>query len=259
MERLSNTRPPIGFTCRGLRLWGLLLTLAGIVGRGILQTHILKLGSLNGQEVLALLDSSGTNMTIATVSLILQMLETCAVPVFAWLLVKGAQHTSDLRKYMLRVGALAVICEIPYDMAMKGKFLDLSAQNPVFGLLLSLVVLMLFRTYGDKKPRNILIRMVVVAAGLLWASMLRVDNGMCFVLVVSALWLTRTKPTMQNLFGAGATMLCSMFNIFFMISPMIFLGMHFCNGEQGDQNRAINYLAYPLMLLTAGVCGMFLL
>ena len=34
MERLSNTRQPSGFSCRGLRTWGLLLALAGIYAWG---------------------------------------------------------------------------------------------------------------------------------------------------------------------------------------------------------------------------------
>lgn len=259
MERISNTRRSSGFSCRGLRTWGLMLTLAGVVGRGLLQNRFLDLGNaLSTQELLGVLESTGDAMTIATVSLVFQLLETCAVPIFAYLLVIGVQHTSDLRKYMLRVGGVAVLSEIPYDLAISGTFFDFSAQNPVLGLLLALVMLMFFRMYEGKQPKAVAIKIVVTLAALLWASMLRIDSGVCIVLIVAALWITRGKPMMQNLFGAAAAMMCSAVNIFYMMSPMVFLAIHFCNGEKGEQSRTVNYLAYPVMLLTVGIAARFL-
>lgn len=258
MERLSNTNQTSGFSCRGLRMWGLLLTLAGIVGRGLLQNRLLGLAQMTSQQLLEVLESSGDAMTIATVSLVMQALECCAVPIFAWLLVKGFQHTSDLKKYMLRVAFVAVLSELPYNLALGGKLTGYAAQNPVYGLLLALIMLMFFRNYEGKQVKNVLIKVLVTVAALIWAAMLRIDNGICIVLIVAALWVTRNKPTMQGLFGAAAAMVCSMVNIFFMASPMIFLAIHFCNGEKGEQNRAVNYLAYPAMLLAVGLAGIYL-
>ena len=258
MERLSNIGRSTGLTCRSLRLWGLMLTLAGVVGRGILQNRLLGLGNLNTQQLLGVLDSAGEAMTIATVSLVLQLLETCAVPIFAFLLVTGVQHTSDFKKYALRVAGVAVLSELPYNLSIGGKLLGYSAQNPVYGLLIALVMLMFFRMYEGKTLKVVVIKIVVTLAAILWASMLRIDNGICIVLIVAALWITRSKAMMQNLFGAAAAMMCSGVSIFYMISPMVFLAIHFCNGEQGEQNRVVNYLAYPVMLLAVGLAGMLL-
>lgn len=258
MERLSNTRQPSGFTCRGLRMWGLLLTLAGIVGRGLLQNRILGLENMSTRQLLETLDNSGSAMTIATVSLVLQLLESCAVPIFAWLLVTGAKHTSDLLNYLLRVAGLAVLSELPYNLAMGGQLVGYSAQNPVYGLLLALVMLMFFRTYEGKTLKAAAIKLLVTVAAILWVSMLRIDNGVPIVLITAALWVTRNKPMMQNLFGAAAAMICSVSSIFFLASPMVFLAMHFCNGEKGEQNRLVNYLAYPVMLLAVGIGGKLL-
>lgn len=260
MERLSNTRQSSGFSCRGLRIWGLLLTLCGIIGRGLLQNRILGLGDATVQQTLEVLDASGGAMTIATISLVLQMLETCAVPIFAWLLVTGARHTSDMKKYLLRVAALALVSEIPYDLAMSGNVFDISAQNPVFGLALALVMLMFFRYYEGKGLKPVLIKLLVTVVSVLWAVMLKIDSGICVVVIVAALWLTRNKPMMQNLFGAAAAMLCSAVSIFYMAAPMVFLAIHFCNGEKGEnENRLINYLAYPVMLLGVWLAARFAL
>lgn len=259
MERLSNTRHPSGFSCRGLRIWGLILALGGIVGRGLLQNRLLGLNGLAAGDLLQVLESSDSAMTIATASLVMQLVETCAVPIFAWLLVTGAQNTSDLKKYALRVAAVAVFSELPYNLALGGKLVGYGPQNPVWGLLLALVMLVFFRQYEGKSMKNIAIRVAVAVAALVWATMLRVEFGGCTVVIVAALWITRKKSIIQNLFGAAAAMLCSVSNIFFMVSPMVFLAIHFCNGERDEQNKIINYLAYPVMLLAVCLCGMYLI
>lgn len=258
MERLSDTRRPSGFSCRGLRIWGLLFMLLGMVGRGLLQNRILGVETVTTQQLMEILNASGNGMIVATASLVLQLLETCAVPIFAYLLVTGAQHTSDMKKYLLRVAGLAVISELPYNLAFGGKLVGYSGQNPVYGLLLALVMLMFFRYYGGKSVKAVAIKIVVVVAAVLWASMLSIDNGICIVLIVAALWITRSKAMMQNLFGAAAAMMCCSVSVFYLVSPMVFLAIHFCNGEQGESNRAVNYLAYPVMLLAVGLAGVFL-
>ena len=37
--------------------------------------------------------------------------------------------------------------------------------------------------------------------------------------------------------------------MFYMASPMGFLAVHLYNGEKGEQNRLVNYLTYPALLL----------
>lgn len=41
-------------------------------------------------------------------------------PIFAFLIANGCKHTSNINKYLLRLGILAIISEIPYDMAFWG-------------------------------------------------------------------------------------------------------------------------------------------
>lgn len=259
MERLANTERPSGFSCRGLRIWGLLLILAGIVGRGLLQNRCLGLmGQMTNEELMAVLDASGSGMAIATTSLILQLMETCAVPIFAYLLVTGVRHTSDLKKYALRIAALAVASELPYNLAFGGKLVGYSVQNPVFGLLVAMVMVTFFRQYEGKSLKTLGIKVLVFLMGLVWTKMLQIDHGIPTVLIVTALWFTRRKAMLQNLFGAAAAMLCSCVSIFYVVSPMVFLAIHFCNGERGEDNRVVNYLAYPLMLLAVGLAGSYL-
>jgi len=43
-----------------------------------------------------------------------------------------------------------------------------------------------------------------------------------------------------------------------MSSPMGFLPVHLHNGEQGGENRLVNYLSYPAVLLVIGLIAKYL-
>ncbi len=247
-----------GMNSGALRIWGFFFLTMGIVGRGILQNNLLDLGNVSTQELFEAMEASQTVMLYATLSLALQAVETCAVPIFALLLVEGAKHTSDFTKYVIRVAGAALLSEIPYNLAMSGKVLELSSRNPVFGLFMALVVLWFFRKFEEKKAVNVLAKVIAVAAAMLWCVMLGIDFGASTVFIVAVLWVFRRKSIWQILMGAAATLLCGVFSMFFVVSPMSFLILHFYNGEQGSDNKAVNYLMYPIILLVLGIAGMYL-
>lgn len=257
MERLRNTKPT-GINGNSLRTWGLIFMAAGLIGRGILQNRLLGIGQISAEQLLQAMQSSQNAMMIATLSLVLQAMEACAVPIFALLLVEGFQHTSDFMRYLLRVAGVAVLSEIPYNLAIGGKILDLSTRNPVIGMVLSLVMLYFYRHYEGRKLTNVLIKIVVTVSAVLWASMLEINSGACLVLIVCVLWVFRKNPLYRNFAGATAAVVCSLISPFFLAAPMGFLAVHMYNGEQGGDNRPVNYLSYPVMALAIGLIGMFL-
>lgn len=252
MERLGNTRPS-GLHAGNLRAWGMLFAIAGIVSRSILQNRMLGVGLHSMQELMELMQASDTAMAIATVALVLQAVETVAVPIFAFLLAEGFLHTSDWKKYLLRVVGLAVLTEIPYDLAMNGKVLEFGSQNPVFALVLGLVMLYLFERFAGKK----LICVVMAVAGILWAVMLKVDHGVPLLLMLCVIRLFKTKRMFMGFSGMAAAALCTGISPFYLAAPMGFLAIHFYNGERGNSSRLVNYLFYPVTLLVIGLVAMF--
>lgn len=78
-----------------------------------------------------------------------------AFPIYCYALVQGHIHTSSRPKYLLRLLLIALIAQVPYNLA-----LDPGALNVVFTLLLSAIVLVLL----DKLPSPWLGLPVVVAA-----------------------------------------------------------------------------------------------
>lgn len=252
MERLGNARPS-GLHAGNLRAWGMLFAIAGIISRAILQNQMLGMGTRTMQELVELMQSSSTAMAIATVALVLQAVETVAVPIFAFLLAEGFIHTSDWKKYLLRVAVLAVATEIPYDLAMSGKVLEFGSQNPVIALVLGLIMLYLFERFAGKK----LICVIMAIAGILWGVMLKVDHAVPLLLMLCVIRLFKNKRMFMGFSGMAAAALCTGISPFYLAAPMGFLAIHFYNGEKGESSRLVNYLFYPVALLAIGLIAKF--
>jgi len=257
MERLANPNKRSGFTVNALRTWGMIFLAAGVIGRGVIQNHILGFAGMNTQQMLEVLESSDTAMSYMTMSIALQALETCAAPIFAVLLVEGILHTSDFIKYFTRVLGLALLTEIPYNLAVGKGFLDFGSRNPVFSLVLGMLLIFFYQRYSARSFRNGMIKVLVTIAALLWVRMLEIDFGTPVIVILIVLWALRTKPLYRNFAGASAAIACSLFSPFFLASPMAFLTIHMCNWERDEENRLVNYLMYPAMLLLATVVGAF--
>ena len=253
MERLGNSRPTGGLHTGSLRAWGMLFAISGMIGRGILQRTLLGVGMNSTQQLLEMMQTSETAMAIATISLILQAVETVSVPIFVFLLFEGFQHTSDWKKYLARVAGVAVLAEIPYDLCMSGKVLEFGTQNPALGLELCFALLLLFRRFAGKK----LICVIMALAGFVWALMLRIDHGIPMMLMICVIYLFRNKKMFMGFSGMAAAALCTGLSPFYLVAPMGFLAIHFYNGEEGNSGKLVNYLFYPVSLLAIGLVAKF--
>lgn len=254
MERLRTERPK-GLTTAGLRKWGIIFVLAGIFGRGILQARFLGVTDLNNAEILETLTASDAAMMFATVSLGLQFLERCAMPIFCLLLAEGFANTSDKTRYLLRVLGVAVISEIPFNYAMSVKFIDMGSRNPAFAMAMTLLLLYLYDYFADKKFTNTLLKAAFTVAAVFWCAVLRIENGFVCLIITLAFWFFRKKPMIRNLIGGLASLVGSMFSLFNMAAPMSLVIIHFYNGEKGDENKLMSYLFYPLALSACCLVG----
>lgn len=255
MERL-RTEQPKGLSRNGLRRWGMLFLALGVFGRCILQNRMLGLNGMTTQQLLDAMSASSDVMTAVTVALILQFIECCATPIFCLLAAEGMFHTVSAEKYLYRVLGIAVLSEIPFNFAMSGNLLDTSSRNPVFGLLLSMLLIYLYQKFSDKRPVNFAYKAAFTIAAFFWVAVLKVESGLPCLVLTLVFWVFRKKVTVRNLVAGAAAMFCSLYSIFYMAAPMGMILLHFYNGQKEEQeNRVVNYLFYPVILTVFGVFG----
>ena len=257
-ERLVSQRTPRGTDGAKLRKWAFLFVTAGVVGRAILQNSLLGVNILSGEEMMALLNSNSAAMTILTAALVCQLAQTCAAPLFAMLLVEGFRHTAHFEKYLIRVGVLALVCELPYHFAMDGKLFALCSSNPVFALLICLVILFFFNRYCDKSLKNTAMKALIFAAAFLWCRMLNVEHGVCLVIFVAVLWYAREKSNARAMLAFCGAMACTLFDMYYIAAGLACIMLHRYTEERGEQNAAFNYAFYPVLLLAVGIAAKFL-
>lgn len=241
-----------------LRTWGLLFLAAGVIGRGVIQNQILGVGQLTTQQLLEVMGASQQAMSLATCSLVLQALETCAVPLYALMLVEGVQNTTNFGAYFKRILTLAIPCELLYNLAMSGRILAFGTRNPVFALVLGMVMLYLFSRFPEGKKGNKLTKIIIVLAAMVWCEMLKIEYGSATILISATMWAFRKNSLYRNFAGAAAAIVCTVMSMYFLAAPMAFMIIHGYDGEKSTNSRKVNYLAYPAVLLAAAVAGMIL-
>ena len=117
------------------------------------------------------------NMGARTATVLCEAVSWIAIPIYAWLLYTGFDHTRSWLRYGLQLLALALVSEVPYDMVTFGKWFDMRSQNPVFGLVIALIVLVLLEVLQDYgKGLRITLTVVLVLVGLLWDWLFRIGQ-----------------------------------------------------------------------------------
>lgn len=234
-----------------LKIIAAVLTLIGTIGVAVFQNGVLKLENYSTQSLLEAFNSDSGVFGLATVVILCSGIAAFSVPVYSLLMIEGYKHTSSLKHYVLRVGLLALISEIPYDLAMRKSWFDMDSQNPVIGMLIVLMMLY-FLKYVEKiqKVKGFLVKMAIVLAAVLWTILLNVYCGTAMVLVTAMLWLLEGN-------GAFTTFMAATVSLIKFPAPFGFVFNHFYNGEKGNSNRWFFYAFYPLHLLILGLIGMY--
>lgn len=156
-------------------------------------------------------------------------------------------HTRDVKKYAMRLGIFALISEIPFDLAVRGKFFDWQYQNVYVTLLLGLLTIWALKTQKDVWY----LRLVIAAAGCALGELVHCDYGAMGVALIVVLYLTGIQiPAVYT----GA--ICTYWEL---PAPLAFIPIWFYNGERGRQPKWFFYWFYPVHLLIYGVIGSWIL
>lgn len=165
-----------------------------------------------------------------------------AFPIYCFLLVEGAVHTSDIRKYEKRMLLFAILSELPFDLAFYGK-VSIEHQNVFFTLMLGLVVIEQYQRKREKLNNILIFIIAMVAAGIL-----HTDYGaggivliFCFFVLYQNVFMKQAVFILANslIYGIGIQSYAG-----FAAVPMLLY-----NGKRGREMKYFFYIFYPAHLL----------
>lgn len=186
-----------------------------------------------------------------------------AFPIFAFQISEGYLHTSNLKKYLFRIGLFAIISQIPYALFLSLYSSDFSL-NIFFTLFLGLFAIALY----DKMP-NKLIALIPVIAICYLAKVIHVDYGTFGVAIIFIFYLFKDSKILMNISYILLVFLKYLNNFinynFRPVDIYLFLGtlsalifINLYNGKQGKKIKYILYIFYPLHLLILYFIALFM-
>lgn len=198
-----------------------------------------------------------------TAYLLLRTVGRLAFPIFCFLLVEGGLHTHSRNAYALRLGAFALLSEVPYDWALQGEDLvDWSGQNVFFTLLLGLLGLWACEEIARRWPGagGRLVQIGTMTALCVAAELLAADYGAFGVALVGALYWGLRWPGLgqrwhQVLLGSGVILAyCGMEDNWIEGYAILGLLLLFAyDGTRGGRQKYFFYFFYPGHLLLLGL------
>ena len=184
-----------------------------------------------------------------------------AFPIFAFLIVEGFFHTSDLKKYMKRLFIFGLISEIPFNLIYTGSIIFPFHQNVMFTLLLGLLIINeIDKLKNNKEIKKKIIPILKIFLFLIFSIIGFVDYGVTGVLTIVVFYLFRgfklawigqliSLILLYIVFFEGQSVILNIFNHeYFLplqsigILSLIFIWLY--NGEKGKNNKLIKYLFY---------------
>jgi len=213
----------------------------------ILQNGLLHAYSYTTEEFSALLEDERV-MAITTISQVFIMLVGVVLPIYCMLLVSGLRHTRNIWKYVFRLAALALICEIPFDMCMYHSFWNSQGQNPIFTLVFCLIMIECFELLdGVQKGWKFGFKLIVTISAICWTLVLNSAFGIGMVLMTVVYYEFEERKVLKNI-------LAGLIGAYYLTGPFAAYLTIGYTGEKGKERKQHQfYLLYFLQLLIFGI------
>lgn len=183
-----------------------------------------------------------TGMALFPQYMWLRIVGRLAFPIYCFLLVEGAVHTSNKKRYLGRLFLFALISEIPFDLVRTGRLISGDAQNVFFTLLIGLLAVFLLQSQINKAYSAIL-----TAALIFLAYGLNTDYSAYGVFVILLFYVFRQQLLAKAAAFCGATVaLYGGLQNYAMLSLIPILCY---NGKRGPGMKYFFYVFYPAHLL----------
>ena len=185
----------------------------------------------------------------------LRIVGRLAFPIYCFLLAEGVAHTKNPVKYGLRLFVGILLAEIPFDLALFGRF-SWDHQSVMVTLFLGFGMALIMQ----KLDRTKLVPVIVFA---FLAELFRTDYGAWGIFMIALFVMTRERKDRKNLQLIGMVIICwfmnsaavSVFGIRIPIELFAVLALipiFLYTGKKRTGSKAVQiifYLFYPVHLL----------
>ncbi len=166
---------------------------------------------------------------------------------------RGFRNTSDYKKYLITMVITALVSEIPYDLAIRGKIWDFSSQNAMITMCICLVMLKCLDLFKETSGfTGGMLKVLILIAAIVWVSIFRqsMDFVWCCLCLCS---MCLSQKCAEN--SAGCII-----SLMYVTGPIAFYGIWCYTGERKNRiNKYVYYAFYPLHLLVLGVIANYIL
>ena len=165
-----------------------------------------------------------------------------AFPIFCFTIVEGFQRTSNSREYLKRLIIFALISEIPFDLAFRGRMFSMDLQNVFWTLAFGLAAMIIYNDVfmaGWKKAIGLLVCFYLPYR-------FHTDYSVYGVLAIFLMYLFRKEPIKMCMAGYILLLLQNPIEVWAIFGFVLIL---LYNGQRGRENKKIYYWFYPAHLM----------
>lgn len=241
-------------TADGLKMFACIVMLIQTIGIAVIEKGLIHLDQYTQESLNQAMSQNSRLMTLAGIGSIMQLIGGMAISVFAFLLVEGFHNTSDYKKYLITMIITALVSEIPYDLAIRGKIWDFSSQNAMITMCICLIMLKCMELFSDSSGfAGSMVKILIMIAAIVWVSIFRAEYGLCMVLLVTVFYVFDTRNVLKTVLGC-------IISLMYVTGPVAFYGIWCYNGVRKDRiNKYVYYAFYPVHLLVLGVIAKYVL
>ena len=245
--------PAISLSGSGLKWAGTAFMTMSLVSASVLQRGVFRMDTVSGEALYESMALGSGLFGLASLAAIFSLLGTLALPIYPMLVLEGWRHTGSVKRYALRMAVTALIAEPLYDYALCGRFLELSVQNPLWSLLLCLVMLELMEKLGNRPgAAGAAAKVLVLVGAMAWSVLLKLYGGLLLTTLAALYYLTARRKAVMLLGGLVLTAVQ-------FPAPLGLLAVYWYDGQPGSARRKLFYIYYPALLLACGAATALLL
>lgn len=174
-----------------------------------------------------------------------------AFPIFAYCIVEGFIHTSNLKRYITRMCIFAFLSELPFNLMHSGRWLYDGKSNVLFTFAVALMVLGVFKWAKEKGVRGRMAAYGTMAVALVGTYFLQTDYSWIGITFIVVMYCLRDMPEYKYI--CGSIILWLNGSLYNLVAPLGFVPIYFSRDEKGKLPKWITYGIYPLHMLLLGL------